>query len=414
MMKIAPALNGTASLLARRFCFLFLAVGLLSALALVGGCGSDDDKVTFPDPPPETRRDWLYDVYGTAADNVFVGGNQGVMFHFDGAAWTLQNMGSTAAITTIWAPPTETTLYAVGHKGHIWRNTGSGWSGMDSGTTKDLYGIGSYQGQIHAVGAEGTIRRLTGSTWGGTGSMMVILDENSVPLDTLQVTKDLSSMLTVNHYFLGGAYFDPKFTGVRFGINGTKGNVLAPNTVPGLTTDWILRPISGDQRVDSEWVLSMSSDPATLSRNYLGTSEGWLFRLVRDDNGKNVWKKFYPEMTSDPGAGIRDIWVDAAGNVYVVTDEGKVFYQTEDYDFTAGTGRRLMLYNGPSSLVGIWGTGPDNIYFAGYYDDVIFHAVHDPLADTFTIDPISLVFPDKATGGGSTESGLDEIGRPLR
>ena len=85
-------------------------------------------------------------------------------------------------------------------------------------------------------------------------------------------------------------------------------------------------------------------------------------------------------MTNDPGAGIRDIWVDIDNNVYVVTDEGQVIYQTADYNFTEQTGSRDILYDGVSSLVGIWGSGPDDIYFVGYYDAKIFHGVHDPLA----------------------------------
>ena len=414
MMKIAPALTGTTRLLLGRGVPMLMTLTLLGGLLAAAGCGSDKSEVTFPGTPAEEARKWLFDVYGTAANNIYVAGNLGAMFHFDGTSWTQQNMGTSGAITTVWAPPTETTLYAVGHKGKIWRNTGSGWSGMESGTTANLYGIGSFQGQIHAVGANGTIRRLSGSNWGGVGSTMFVLDENGAPTDTLVTVEDLSSVLAVNNFFLGGAFLDPDFVGERFGITGTKGNVLAPNADLTLAADWILRPISGEQRVDSEWVLAMTSDPVDLARNYLGTSEGWLFRLVRDDNGKNVWQKFYPELTDDPGAGIRDIWVDAGNNVYVVTDEGKVIYQTADYNYIDGTGAREVLYDDVSSLVGIWGTAPDNIYMTGYYDEVIFHAVHDAGAGTFTVDRIEMLFAAKSADGGSLAPGLNEIGRPLR
>ncbi len=178
--------------------------------------------------------------------------------------------------------------------------------------------------------------------------------------------------------------------------------------------NWILRPISGEERVEEEWVLSMTSDPAALDRNYLGTSEGWLFHLVPDEEGVNTWQSFYPDLTSDPFAGIRDIWLDTPGNVYMVTDEGKVIYQTFDYDFTEDTGSRTILFDGTSTLVSIWGTGPDNLYFTGYIDEIVYHAAHDPVAGTFTMDEIDLVFPAKSGGGGSLKSGFDEIGRPLR
>lgn len=415
MKKSASALTSPVRLLSGRCLPMLLLTVILGGMLCSGGCSSSEEEITFPTPPVEFSRKWLFDVYGTGANDIYAAGNLGVMYHFDGSTWSLQPMGTTAAITTIWSPDTETTLYAVGHKGGIWRNTGSGWSGMDSGTTRNLYGIGSFQQQVHAVGADGTIRRLNGSSWGGVGQTMFILDENSAPTDTLEVTEDLSSMVAVNHYFLGGAYFNPRFVGIPFGINNTKGHVLAPNEDPTLDSDWILRPISGEERVEEEWVLSMTSDSATLGRNYLGTSEGWLFRLIRDDEGKNVWQSFYPDLTVDPYAGVRDIWLDATGNVYVVTDEGKVIYQTFDYNFTDETGSRAVLFDGTGTLVSIWGTGPDNLYFTGYYDEMIFHASHDPVGGTFTVDEIDLVFPaDKAASASSLAPGRDEIGRPLR
>ena len=49
-------------------------------------------------------------------------------------------------------------------------------------------------------------------------------------MDTLLVAEDLASLVTVNHYFLGGAYIDPNYTGTRTGILGTRGMVLAANT----------------------------------------------------------------------------------------------------------------------------------------------------------------------------------------
>jgi len=161
---------------------------LASSVFLLSACSDDKGTdITFPKPPPVTVPNWLFSVSGTAANDVYVGGASGVMYHFDGTTWSLQDMGTEASITKIWATPGggAATVYAVGHGGHIWRNTGTGWSGMTSGTSNDLYGVGSFGGEIHAVGANGTIRRLNGSSWGGTGFDMFILDENGAPTDTL-------------------------------------------------------------------------------------------------------------------------------------------------------------------------------------------------------------------------------------
>lgn len=387
-----------------------LALCLLAAAVLLGACSDEESNPTFPVPPSPEAQDWLFDVHGTAANDVYACGTKGAMFHWNGASWAAMDMGATDPVVRMWKEDAGSTLYAVGHRGRIWRNTGGVWSPMTSGTSANLYGIGALGGVVHAVGQGGTILRLSGSSWSGVTGRMLQLNEVGAPVDTLLVAEDIASLVTVNHYFLGGAYLDPDFTGTRTGVLGTRGMVLAANTDTALDGEWILRPLSGEQTVPHEWVLSTTSDPAVLGRNYLGTSEGWLFRLTRDDDGKNVWSKASPALTSNPGAGINDMWVDAADNVYVVTDEGKLIFQTADYDFAAETGHRAVLYDGIDRLTGVWGTGPGDIWFVGYREETIFHAIHDQLTDACTVTTTTLTFPNK---GAAATGSSDHLGRPL-
>jgi hypothetical protein len=161
-------------------------------------------------------------------------------------------------------------------------------------------------------------------------------------------------------------------------------------------------------------VLSTTSDPVDISRNYLGTSEGWLFRLTRGDDGKNIWAKIYPTFTSNPGAGINDIWLDEADNVYVVTDEGQIVFQSFDYNFSEETGERtgerVVLYDGIDRLTGIWGSGPGDLWAVGYREESILHGVHDQTAGTFDVTLTSVTFPGKSAGAGAI---ADHLGRPL-
>jgi len=212
-------------------------------------------------------------------------------------------------------------MYATGHNGLILRNTGGGWNGMTSGTSKDLFGVGRMRGEIYACGLDGILLKLSGSAWNSGGGMSWILDANNAPTDSISFSENVASLVTVNSFFIGGAYDDPFFEGEPDGILGTKGGVFEvasnytfppPDPVTGaysVLPNWILRPLSGEQIVDPEWMLSSTSDPADLSRNYLGTSEGWLFQLS-DARGDTVWTKFYPSVTNDPRAGIQDIWLD--------------------------------------------------------------------------------------------------------
>ena len=159
-------------------------------------------------------------------------------------------------------------------------------------------------------------------------------------------------------------------------------------------------------------MLSSTSDPANLSRNFLGTSEGWLFQLsLSEDQVDTVWTKFYPSVTFNPGAGIQDIWLDALDNIYMVTDEGTIVYQTADYNFTEETGYRTVLYDGPVSLTGIWGVDPSQIYVVGFMDEMLIRCSHDPVSGDINYVFVPVPFPAKK----AMDSGLvmDKFGRPL-
>lgn len=408
MNKIAFVSTGARAPLARLLLTALCATMLGTALLLGVGCSDDKGSVSYPTSPEPQPQNWLFDVLGTAADNVYACGNKGAMFHFNGTAWSYVDMGTTRPITKLYQK--DGVMYAVGHGGLIWRNTGAQWTAMTSGTSKDLYGIGSFDDEIYACGAEGTLRRLSGTAWSTTPTQIVTRDPvTGATTDTLARDRDLSSLLTVNHYFIGGAYKKPDYEGPEDGIKGTDGMVLA--TDPQF--DWLLRPLRGDQLAVAEWVMCTTSNPLVLGQNFLGTSEGWLFQLGEDESGSLVWVKHYPSLTVDPAAGIRDMWLDDHSNLLLVTDDGQLVVQSLDYDFAEGTGFRKVLHNQVNPLVGIWGTGADSFYLAGWVDNTLYHAAVDYTVETdptlVLFEEISLVFPAKGLG---LDLITDEIGRP--
>lgn len=413
MKRFAPTSSGSPVRGQRPFLLLVTLAGslLVAGILLLAGCGDDDANPSFPpDPKPEPDR-WYFDVQGTAADDVWVAGNAGIMYHFDGAGWTLNDLNSDHAVTKIHVED-QNTLYACGHGGSIWRNTGGGWSGMSTPTSRNLYGIGSFGGEIHAVGHDGTVLRLGGG-WSDVGGSLIVRDatRDDAPLDTLSLTQDVATLTTVNHYFIGGAYRLPTYTGIEEGMLGTDGMVLGEDTYfdPDLRFDWLLRPVRGSRAtnvhgLDPEWITCTTSDEQNLANNYLGTTKGWLFQLEEDLSGARVWTKNLYRVTTTDREGIRDMWVDAAANLYLVTSEGQVLYQEPD-------GTRTLLYEQKNSLVGIWGSAPGDLYLVGYMNETILHAVHDAGAGTFNVEYISLPFPDKSLG---ERSAFDELGRPRR
>jgi hypothetical protein len=400
MKKFASAKPGTLAGSLVWLCKAVPAAGLLAGLLLVTACDKVDGP-TYPNAPAPASRNWLYDVIGTSAQDIWACGNKGTMFHFDGAAWTPVNMGSADPIVSMIRAQ-DGSLYACGHKGRIWHNSGGTWSAMDSGTTSNLYGLGSYLGTMHACGEGGVLRRLSGSTWSDPNlNQMVLRDQSGAPQDTLLLNKDVAALLTVNTYAIGGAYLDPLYTGEEIGMLGTKGMILAEDN----DFDWILRPLGGDRLIAEEWILCNYSDPQTLANNYLGSSEGWLFRLNTDGS----WVLQPPKLSLDPGGGVRDIWLDAAFNLYLVTDEGQIYFQSADYDFETDTGSRVLLEDFTYDFAGIWGTSPQDLYVVGFMEDLILHCSHDQATGAFTAEEIPVVFPDKSFSLGPA---VDQFGRP--
>lgn len=118
---------------------------------------------------PVSPFDWLLDVSGTSATDVWAVGNGsgvdgGVTAHWNGTSWTVVPNPLTVDLNGVWANgPTD--VWAVGEQGAIAHYTGS-WNVVTSPVTMDLYAVrGVGQGRAWAVGNAGTIVRYDGASW---------------------------------------------------------------------------------------------------------------------------------------------------------------------------------------------------------------------------------------------------------
>ena len=407
-MKQTAFVTSDARTQKARMLALAICCSLLGLTIMLGsGCSDDETTVNYPSPEPTPLADWLYDIGGTGANDVYACGEKGTMLHFDGTSWTAQDMGTTSAIIAFHED--GNTLYAVGHGGHIWRNTSGSWEGLTSGTRENLYGVGKFGDDIYACGANGTLLRLSGSSWQQAGPFLITRDPSTgVPVDTLSLNEDIETLLTVNTHFVGGAYRIPDYEGEDYGLLGTDGMVLGLDE--NAAYDWLLRPLRGDELAAAEWVLCTTSDPLDVSKNFLGTSEGWLFQLLDDPDAGLVWTKRYPRLTGNPLSGIRDMWIDENDFLYMVTDDGDLVVQSVEYNFDEGVGFRKVLFNQTASLVGVWGTASDNLYMVGLKENLIIRGALDLADTTLTTQEITVDFPSKS--GGFRDLFVDEIGRP--
>lgn len=405
MKNVASLFSGSLGPRSRAIFSVMVAICLLLPLVFVAGCGDDEETgVNYPTVTTEEAKHWMFGVGGTDASNVYACGRNGAMFHFDGTSWSTVDMGVTTDIVDV--QNIDGTLYAVGHNGKIWENTGSSWNSMTSGTSENLYGIGKYQDEIYACGYDATLLKRSGSSWNAMGGTIVQRDPSSgAPIDTLFMDIDIFSLVTVGDNYIGGSYLDPTWDGPLFGTDGTKGMILTddvPLDDEELIFDFWMRPLSGAELIDAEWLVSGTSDSETLLRNFVGTSEGYLFQLQNDGN----WAKDNLQITKDRGYGISDMYLTPDNQLYMVTDDGLVVVRDVD-------GTSTVLFDQGEALTGIWGTDASNMYIVGFMEDVFYHATHHAGTDTLEITLIPVDFPSNLTKSQWDGIDRDKFNRPV-
>jgi len=329
---------------------LVIAALVLAGVALVA-CEKVSDTPTFPERPPQAVDTWFFGVWGASSTDVYVVGQPGLIYHWDGSAWQREASPVDVALTDVWGDG-EGTVYVTGHRGVILRKRGTGgWERMDSGTDQNLYSVGAHlldattggTEVVLAAGQEGTLRQLAGSSWIDTGNEIYRRDASETVIDTLYRNQDIESLTCVGYY----------------GIGGSDGIVLMDD----FDTDWRLRRVRGGEG----WVTDATGDDV-LASNFIATDHGRMFQLREEVTGSYSWQERY---SPAPGEIVYGIWADEQNSVYAVTDAGRVAVVTR----LSGADTSLTLYQDGMVLFDVWGTSSDNIYAVGingrilhYYD----------------------------------------------
>ncbi len=108
----------------------------------------------------------LWDIWGTAADNIYAVGSKGTVVHFDGEDWQLQaSIPTSQSLNGIWGSgPND--IFAVGDWGTILHYDGAGWNSQASGTTEHLFDVWGFDGaDVYAAGYNGTVLHYDGTGW---------------------------------------------------------------------------------------------------------------------------------------------------------------------------------------------------------------------------------------------------------
>ncbi|HEY7636145.1 MAG TPA: hypothetical protein VH763_11400 [Gemmatimonadales bacterium] len=95
--------------------------------------------------------------WGTGPSDIFVVGDRGQTYHFDGTRWRRKTTSFFRALHEVWGP-SGSDVFSVGSHGIIFHYDGSAWARADSSVTPDLFGVwGGSAVDAFAVGDSGII-----------------------------------------------------------------------------------------------------------------------------------------------------------------------------------------------------------------------------------------------------------------
>jgi len=153
-------------------------------------------------------------VWGSCADDVFIGSENGMIHHYNGAAWAFQSRLSYQAISSIWGSGAGD-VFAAGMGEHpwssIWHYDGSQWTIMTSFT--DAFSVslwGSSGSNVFAGSSYGRIFHYDGAEWSLMTQIPGVLRIWGSGLDNVYA---VGSDLLVRY---DGSSWSPVETGLRF------------------------------------------------------------------------------------------------------------------------------------------------------------------------------------------------------
>lgn len=268
------------------------------------------------DPSPTTET--LNSVWGPggATGPVYIVGNAGtILQHLSSSGWTKIDSGTTKNLHAIWGSG-QSDLYVGGDSGTMLRFDGSGFKAMPPAGTSPVSGLWGTPGgsSLIAVSSKsGTVQHFDGKAWSAKPS-------TSAPLHAVWGTGP------DNVFAVGGAGSQSPSRVVRF-----DGATWKQMTVPGVT-----RVLYGVWGTGPDHVLAVG-EIATVMR-YDGAD--WSFSFA------------------DKAYTLQGVWGSGPNNVWVVGGGGMIQrFDGEDWTIVAS--------NVPVGLRGIWGSSPTDIVVVG-------------------------------------------------
>ena len=295
------------------------------------------------------------DVWGTQWNDVFVVGDIGQIFHFNGIQWDPMVSPTTNYLKSMWGDSSDHVI-AVGSSRKILTYNGQDWQTLDSEISDPIFrGVWGHNRQdVFAVGYEGKIFHYNGQAW------------NALPTN-----------LSVNMLSVWG------YLGIAAYAVGDMGTIV---TQPfRFEKDYMQYPWQRMPVASKSFLLSVWGN--TRYDIHACGNEGRLFNY----NGYQ-WQ----ELTSGVTFDLQDIWGYSAGNVFCAGRFGTILH----YD---GEAWHQIQSNTSVHLNSLWGINRKEIYAVGESSTIMrMPILYYPLPDLTTQEdtpftPVTICIDDVET-----------------
>jgi len=112
---------------------------------------------------------YLYDIWGSSADDIYVGAENGILYHYDGTAWNTEDLGTIYDVYSVWGTGPDD-VYALTYYA-IFRFDGTQWGRIPPPTVGGYMtdGWGSVNTEMVVAGGESVVRYQDGKWYPGLG-----------------------------------------------------------------------------------------------------------------------------------------------------------------------------------------------------------------------------------------------------
>ena len=107
----------------------------------------------------------LYDIWGSASDDIFAVGFNGTVLHYNGTAWSVMFTGGTSPVwlNSVWGS-SDSSVFASGSDGALLHYDGTSWRVIPTHTGEDLWDVwGLSDTSVYLAGTNGTVLRYNGA-----------------------------------------------------------------------------------------------------------------------------------------------------------------------------------------------------------------------------------------------------------